>query len=152
MTHKKWVNQKTESAVTQLTQKARFWVGQVSHSLKHNSRSKFLAILELTPMFVQAKLTTFAAIEKWQNENSFLQITKKVLQNAEIIERKMAKRGVVANLSSMLPRQNMELQVRARAHTRITTSDVAAALYAASQLTPSASNTTSIEREYLSLG
>ena len=29
-THKKWVKQKTESAVTQGTQKGRFWVTQVS--------------------------------------------------------------------------------------------------------------------------
>ena len=27
-THKKWVKQKTESAVTQVTQKGRFWVRQ----------------------------------------------------------------------------------------------------------------------------
>ena len=39
-THKKWVKQKTESAVTQLTQKGRFWVGQVSHSLKHNRAAR----------------------------------------------------------------------------------------------------------------
>ena len=55
-------------------------------------RTKFIAILGLTPMFAAVKLTSTAAIEKWQQQKSFTEIVKTVLSQAEqISERKAAK-------------------------------------------------------------
>ena len=54
-------------------------------------RAKFVQILVLTQMFNQVKLTSLSAIDKWQNEKSFLEIMKVVLEKAEIAERKLAK-------------------------------------------------------------
>ena len=54
-------------------------------------RAKVAQILALTPMFVATKLTTLAAIDRWQNEKSFVEIVKVVVEQAELAERKKAK-------------------------------------------------------------